>query len=205
MEEHLTIKALGVDLGTARIYTTSTGKMLNAAKIASKISPHIKFLEKISKIDTKHCKQYFNENVEKLNTYIYDINRRITNKLILEALNKNFNAIALEDLEIDWYNKINKWTKHVVPTWLFKQLQLNIINKCILNNLYPILVPPYKTSSQCSNCLSFNIIRKNRMFHCYQCRSYMDADVNAAKNISRLAEDLTISRIYDPSKEIIDN
>lgn len=74
-------------------------------------------------------------------------------------------------------------------SWAFYQLRLFLTYKAMAAGVRVVLVDPRNTSKTCSRCGYCS--KRNRhsqaSFHCRKCHHQLNADVNAAINISRAA------------------
>ena len=69
--------------------------------------------------------------------------------------------------------------------WSFGQLRLFLQYKGLLNGVPAVVVNPRYTSQTCNVCKHIGK-RTAKHFKCSNCRSHMDADVNASINIATL-------------------
>ncbi len=76
----------------------------------------------------------------------------------------------------------NKYRRRL-NSWSFYKLQKMIEYKARWQGLKVIHVPPHKTSSNCAICGSKVVECAERKVWCPKCRTLMDRDVNAARNI----------------------
>ncbi|MBA2307001.1 IS200/IS605 family element transposase accessory protein TnpB [Candidatus Dependentiae bacterium] len=114
-------------------------------------------------------------------------NQVISKALIKEALKADFYTIALEKL-----TNIRKRSNRVkrmnirFHSWVWAQLQRFILYKAQAPGLKGVFANPAFTNPLCADCGSKGIRSKHR-FQCKQCGIQLHSDVNARRNIRRIA------------------
>jgi putative transposase len=109
----------------------------------------------------------------------------------LKQLNtENIKLIALENLKNVKANKRGKFSRKVnrlLSFWQYAKAGERLEQFCEENGICIAYKSPWKTSQRCSVC--GNIDRRNRKgekFLCLECKSEMNADYNASKNLELL-------------------
>jgi putative transposase len=119
-----------------------------------------------------------------------NINHRISKRLVAKAKTLGM-GIALEDLQ-DIRSRVeptvSKRFRRRFGNWSFHQLRRFVEYKCRREGVPVVTVNPRNTSRTCSAC--GHCEKANRpdqaTFHCLHCGYSMNADENAARNISEL-------------------
>lgn len=83
-------------------------------------------------------------------------------------------AVALENP-----SRLIRWKQHAAR---FFGQRVSLLGK--LHGVPVVLVPPPYTSLTCSRCGGRATNRHRRMFHCWDCKLTVNADVNASRNIA---------------------
>jgi len=80
-------------------------------------------------------------------------------------------------------NSNNTYLKRDINDLKFYLFKQRLIFKSLIKNKYVILVNEAFTSKTCSCCGSRYNIGSSKTYNCSNCKSTMDRDINAAKNI----------------------
>lgn len=140
-------------------------------------------------VGTKSAKGRLKKLSKKERLFKRDTNHCLSKKLVSKAEYTN-RAIALEDLSgIRKGTKVRKAQRSQHSKWAFRQLRSFIEYKSELKGVTVLLVDPRSTSRTCSSCGHCEKAnRKNQSdFVCKKCSHSINADVNAAINIKRVA------------------
>lgn len=181
-EDH---KVLGVDLNArGSIAVTNTGKYYNIEHI----NHYRRELEKHRRSLQSHGGNEAHKTIQRLgekettrtNQYLHTVSKAI----IQEALVKNKNTIALENL-----NGISDILSSELDNWCFDKLKNYIEYKAKEHGLTVEIINPEDTSKTCSKCQGKNTTRSENRLECKDCGYENHADYNAAKNIARSASD----------------
>ncbi len=190
---------LGLDLGIVNLATDSDGEQHTGTPAAGKDVDDIrKWYEQrkatLQSVGTKSAKKRLKKLSKKEHLFKRDTNHCLSKKLVSKAKCTN-RAIALEDLSgirkgtkprPRWIRKAQR-SQH--SKWAFAQLRSFIEYKSEMKGITVLLVDPRNTSrtfSWCGHCEKAN--RKNQSnFVCKKCSHAINADVNAAINIKRVA------------------
>jgi putative transposase len=187
-------KEVGIDLGIKDFVIASDGyKYKNnryTKTYAKKLKENQQHLSKKVKGSSKYNKQKL--KVAKLHKKI--TNSRLDNlhKVSTELI-KNYDVIYLEDLNIKGMLKNNKLAKHIADASWSKFITL-LEYKAVWNDKLIIKIDRFFPSSkQCSCCgyINNNLKLDCREWTCPSCKSKLDRDLNASKNI--LKEGIKIS------------
>ena len=138
---------------------------------------------------------------------VYNQKKDWTHK-ITHNLSKTYEAIILEDLNVDGMKRFNKGlAKSVSLDFSWSQFKTYLEYKCKRERNHLVLVDRYFPSSKsCSNCGYKNIELelKDREWICPECKTHHDRDVNASVNLKkegiRLLKENNIT-IINPTKD----
>ena len=184
---------LGVDLGIAKIATTSDGKFYSGSKVKNIRRRYFRLRQRLQAKGTKSAKRKLKQRRRKESRFAADVNHCISKKLVQVAKGTQ-RAIVLEDLK-GIRERVRKGTRKTVcktmrqalSSWSFYQLRQFIEYKARAAGVLVIYVDPRNTSRTCSKC--GHVDKKSRRdqehFVCTACGHALNADINAALNISR--------------------
>ena len=184
---------LGVDLGIAKIATTSDGKFYSGAKVKNLRRRNFKLRQKLQAKGTKSAKRRLKRRRHKESRFAADVNHCISKRLVAVAKGTN-RAIVLEDLKRirerarkGTWKTVCKTMRQALSSWSFYQLRQFIEYKARATGVQVIYVDPHNTSRTCSKC--GHVDKKSRRdqehFVCTACGHALNADINAALNIAR--------------------
>jgi IS605 OrfB family transposase len=180
---------LGVDLGIVNLATDSEGEHFTGKVIRIVRGRYHLRRQRLQKVNTKNAKRRLRQIRRRESRFQSDTNHCISKKLVQKAA-VSCKAIALEDLtgirERVTVRHEHRYERH---SWAFFHLRAYITYKAAQAGVPVHLVDPRNTSrtcSACGHCEKAN--RKSQAeFLCRNplCRHAMNADHNAAINISR--------------------
>ena len=179
-------KEVGIDLGIKDFVITSDGyKYKNnrwTKTYENKLKEHHQHLSKKIKGSVKYNKQKL--KVAKLHKKI--TNSRLDNlhKVSTELI-KKYDVIYLEDLNIKGMIKNHKLAKHISDVSWGKFITL-LEYKALWNDKQIVKIDRFFPSSkQCNNCgyINQNLDLSIREWICPSCKTNLDRDLNASKNI----------------------
>ena len=184
---------LGVDLGIAKIATTSDGKYYSGAKVKHLRRRNFKLRQKLQAKGTKSAKRLLKKRRRKESRFATDVNHCISKRLV-EVAKGTQRAIVLEDLKgirerarKGTRKTVCKTMRQALSSWSFYQLRQFIEYKAKAVGVRVIYVDPRNTSRTCSKC--GYVDKKSRKdqehFVCTACGNAINADTNAALNIAR--------------------
>lgn len=181
---------LGVDVGIVNIATTSDGQNFSGAHLNNLRGRANKLRRRLQKKGTKSAKRLLRKRRRKEQNFSKYTNHVIS-KQIVAAAERTERGIALENLEgIRARIRAKKPQRRILHSWAFGDLQNKIDYKAKLAGVKVCYVNPRNTSQECRVCGHIEKAnRKSRdVFRCLSCGHTADADVNAAKVISRRAD-----------------
>lgn len=170
---------IGIDQGYKNLITCSSKKV-----IGDKIS---NLYQKISR--KKQGSKSFKRSLIERNNYI--------NQCINSDLNiLNLKELIIEDLKkVKHKSKFSKKVNNKLQRWVYSKVVCKLEFICQENGVLLTKVNPAYTSQRCSCCGYVNKEnRKASQFKCLQCGIKIDADYNAAINISRMG-------VYNPHNQ----
>jgi len=180
---------LGVDLGIVNLATDSGGEHFTGAIIHLVRTRYHLRRHRLQKVGTKNAKRRIRRMGRREARFQRHTNHCISKQLIQKAVVSR-KAIALEDLNgIRERTTVRREQRYERHSWAFFQLRQDIAYKAAWAGVSVYVVDPRNTSrtcSRCGHCEKAN--RKSQAeFLCRNplCRQAMNADHNAAINISR--------------------
>jgi len=179
--------ALGVDFGIANIAATSDGKLYSGEAVNRARKKATRFKRKLQKRGTKNAKRHLKKYSGKERRFKRHTNHMISKRIISEAL-KTQRAIVLEDLK-GFRPTVRRTQRETFSTWAFGELRRFIEYKAALAGVPILVIDPQYTSQMCSSCghVSKSSRKSQALFSCASCGETLNADINAARNIGRLA------------------
>ena len=184
---------LGVDLGIAKIATTSDGKFYSGSKVKNIRRRYFRLRQRLQAKGTKSAKRKLKMRRRKESRFATYVNHCISKRLV-EVAKGTKRAIVLEDLKgirerarKGTRKTVCKTMRQALSWWSFYQLRQFIEYKARAAGVLVIYIDPRNTSRTCSKCE--HVDKKNRKdqehFVCRACGHAMNADINAALNIAR--------------------
>ena len=200
-----TTDVLGVDLGRTDIAHTSddqdwSGQDLTAVRNRySRLRAALqKKASKGTRSTRRRCRQLLARLSGREARFQRHLNHEISKDLTQNALASG-RAIALEDLtgirERTNQQPRNKTERRHSNSWAFFQLRAFVTYKAEHAGVVLHLVPPAYTSQMCHQCLHLGE-RKGKRFVCTNpvCLWHGDADLNGARNIRILGQQVSLAR-----------
>lgn len=174
---------LGVDLGQKDIASTSEGKNYSSKQLNTVRDRYYKVRNSVQAKGTRSSKRLLKRLRGREQRFASITNHTIA-KSIVSTANKLGFGIAVEDLTGIRKSRVRKSQKRQQHSWSFYQLRQFIEYKARLLGIPVIAINPQYTSQTCNRCRVIGV-RKGKYFTCRKCGN-LDADINAAKNISLL-------------------
>jgi putative transposase len=186
-EQTDTPDTLGVDLGIVNLATDSEGETFTGAKVHEVRNRYQKRRQILQKVGTRSAKRRLKKMSGREKRFQKDSNHKISRALVRKAV-RTRKAIALEDLtgirERVTVRREHRYERH---SWAFYQLRTFISYKAAWAGVEVKLIDPRNTSRTCSQCEHCEKANRQTQasFRCKQCGFCLNADINAAINISR--------------------
>lgn len=175
---------IGVDFGQTDIAVLSDGTNYNSKQLKKVRKKYSKVRASVQRKGTKSSRRLLKRLSGRERRFVSINNHTISKQIVAKAKQEN-KGIAIEDL-----SKIRKTAKPKsraqkteLNRWSFFQLRQFLTYKAMLSGVKLFAIPPAYTSQMCSDCLHIGE-RNGKKFRCKNCGNIMDADHNAAKNIS---------------------
>ena len=179
------INPIGVDLGIKRIAVTSNGRFFDNKKILHTKHRYDYLKRRLQSKGTKSAKRHLKKLSGKIRRFQKDVNHQIS-KYLLRIVKEIPNGIVVfEKLTyIRNTTKVRKKQRCDHSRWAFRELQTFTAYKAEGIGVGVAFIDPKGTSHQCSQCGSSDTTRKGLQFTCHKCNLWLDADLNAARNIA---------------------
>ncbi|MEX0861670.1 RNA-guided endonuclease InsQ/TnpB family protein [Nitrosopumilus sp.] len=163
----------------------TTGKfMVYNLKKTNQIKATYKVVKsKFKRNDARIRKKLYSKYGKKEKNRVHQLIHEVSKKIVSQN-----QGIVLEDLKgiRKLYRKGNgqgKKTRGKMNSWSFYELQRQIEYKALWSGLPVQYVKANGTSSKCSECGSKLVPEENRMMICNSCKTIVDRDINASRNI----------------------
>lgn len=178
---------LGVDLGIVNLATDSDGETFSGATVKKARQRYHTRRQRLQKVNTKNAKRRLRKNAGRERRFQKNVNHYISKALVRKAA-VSCKAIALENLSgIRERTTVRHEQRYERHSWAFYQLRQFLTYKAAWAGVPVHLVDPRNTSrtcSACGHCEQANR-RSQDSFLCQRCGFALNADYNAAINISR--------------------
>lgn len=181
---------LGVDMGVVQIATDSSGNAHSGSHIKNVRHRHRRLRTKLQSKGTKSAKRKLKKLSGRERRFANDTNHVVAKRIVATA-QRNRQTIALEDLKgIRKRVRVRRGQRATLHSWAFHDLAAKIEYKAGLAGIGVVYVDPRNTSRQCSECGYTD--KANRpsqaVFRCCECGFSLNADHNAARNVSSRAD-----------------
>ena len=191
-DPEVTGKVVGIDRGIKKIAVTSENQFFGGGKIKKVAKRYEKLRSALQSCGSKSAKRHLQKISKKENRFRTDTNHVIT-KQIVESLD-NGTVIALEKLSgIRQTVRLRKKQRKELHKWNFFQFEQFLAYKAEARGMKVKYVDARYTSQKCSAC--GYISRSNRqsqtIFKCKHCGFFLNADLNASRNIRQNYLDAT--------------
>lgn len=182
-----TDETLGVDFGIVNLATDSDGQSFTGEQVKRVRARYHQRRQVLQTVNTKNARRRLRKNAGRERRFQKDANHIISKALVKKAVVMR-KALALEDLtgirERTTVQRKHRYERH---SWAFYQLRQFLTYKAAWAGVPLHLVDPRNTSRMCSAC--GHCEKANRksqeLFLCQRCGITLNADYNAAINISR--------------------
>jgi putative transposase len=182
--------SIGVDLGIIDFATLSNGEKIKAPK---PLKSNLKRLRKLQRNLSRSQKgskrrEVARKKVAKLHAKITDIRTDFLHKLSTKLIREN-QTIALEDLNVSGMVK-NRKLSRAISDLGWRSFRTMLIAKGEMYGRDVRVINRWEATSQVCSCCGFKGGKKElniREWTCLNCGAIHDRDVNASKNILRVA------------------
>ncbi len=183
-------KITGVDLGVKTAATLSSGEQLEGPKPLKKRLKKLKrFSRRVSR-KIKGSKNRFKavRRLARVHAKIASIRKDWLHKLTTKLCREN-QAVGIEDLNVKGMVKNRKLSRAISDIG-FGEFRRQLEYKAKIYDTKIVVAdrffPSSKTCSQCG-CVKEKLSLAERVFHCDQCGFEIDRDLNAARNLEKVA------------------
>lgn len=185
---------VGIDLGLTSFIATSNGDKKEAPKFLRKTERKLKLSQRILSRKKKNSLNWNKERkkVSKIHTKIVNMRRDFLHKISFELVDEN-QVIYLEDLNVKGMVK-NRCLSKSISDASWSEFVRQLKYKAKWRNKKIVQLGRFEPSSKlCSICGFKNNELKlhQREWKCINCGTRHDRDVNAAKNIAKLGQDMS--------------
>jgi putative transposase len=180
---------LGVDLGMINLATDSEGETFSGEQVEKNRKRNQALRQRLQKRGTKNAKRHLKKLSGKEARFKRNTNHVISKRIVQKA-KANEQGIAIEELR-HIRSRTERTVRHSQrsrhSSWAFGQLRSFLTYKAALAGIPLHTVDPRNTSRTCHACgYCAKANRKSQAsFVCQSCGLSMNADINAALNISR--------------------
>jgi len=176
---------VGVDIGINALATCSDGTVFPNPKAYRKAKRRLARLQRrvSKKVKGSNNRKKAITKLAKAHKRVSDIRKDNLHK-ITTSLAKNHSQVAIEDLNVSGMMKNHRLASAIADCGFF-EFKRQLTYKCDWYGSTLIIVDRFYPSSQiCSNCGSRQKMPlKERVYHCPNCKTSLDRDLNASINI----------------------
>jgi putative transposase len=183
-------ESIGIDVGLTNWLTLSNGEIIDRPRFRHKS------IEKINQLQRELAKKKKgSKNREKVRIRLAKAWRKVRLQRedychkVSNYLAKKYNMIVFEKLRIG-----NMVRQHTLATSIYDSTW-GQLKRLAAYKAEVIEVDPYNTTQICSNCerkQETKLKLSDRIYKCQYCGLVLDRDVNAAKNILKLGQELAL-------------
>jgi putative transposase len=180
-------QVVGVDLGINRPAVMSNNQFLGPKRWKAVEGRYFTLARALQKKGTKSAKRHLRKLKRRRARFHKDADH-ILSKRIVVAVEPGSTIVVenLKDIRKRMQAKRRTNTKRRMHSWPFASLKAKIEYKAEERGCRVVAVDPRHTSQACSRCghTARNNRRSQSIFMCRQCSYYLNADLNAARNIA---------------------
>jgi putative transposase len=187
---------VGIDLGLTQFATLSTGEIITGPK------PHQAKLDRLKRLSKSLSrKQKGSANRKKARAKLAKLHDQITNirhdaiHQLTTRVTNQFSTIVIEDLHVKGMVRNRKLARSISDMG-FHEFRRQMEYKSALKNKQLIVADRWFASSKiCSTCTMKNteLTLSVREWECPHCGAMHHRDINAAKNLEKMAVSFTVS------------
>ncbi|MGC9310111.1 MAG: RNA-guided endonuclease InsQ/TnpB family protein, partial [Candidatus Aenigmatarchaeota archaeon] len=176
---------LGIDRGIINPVVTSNNLFFNSRQIRTVKGRYRYLKSQLQKKGTPSAKRHLKRVSGKEKRFVANVNHLLSKKVV----NMDYEAFALESLTVKKQKKLGKRFNKALGSWSYGQFQRFLEYKAETLGKTVVYIDPRYTSQCCSNC--GDITKSNRngnTYKCRKCRTELNADLNASRNIAELGK-----------------
>ncbi|MCL1935733.1 MAG: transposase [Defluviitaleaceae bacterium] len=189
----LTDKVLGIDLGVKTLAVVSDGskyKNINKTRAMNKLDKRMRQTGRKLSRQIKSSTSYVRTKHKLKAIHTKITNKRLDHihKMTADMVSKLPRAIVIEDLNVSGM-MTNRHLSRAISQCNFYEIRRQLEYKCKIKGIELILADRfYPSSKKCSSCglIKKDLKLKDRKYECH-CGLKLDRDMNAAKNLEKLA------------------
>jgi len=184
---------IGIDLGLTSFIITSNGEKKDNPKFLRKNESKLKSAQRGLSKKEKYSSNWYKakKKVAVLHDKVGNQRKDFLQKISHELVNEN-QVIYLEDLNVKGMIKNRHLSKSIADVG-WGEFTRQLTYKAAWNDKRVVRIGRFEPSSKlCSNCNYINkeLKLQHRIWECESCLSWHDRDVNAAKNILKIGQDM---------------
>ena len=180
---------VGIDLGLKNLATLSNGQVIANLDLTHEDKMIRKYQRKLNR--QKYMSNNYKKTLQKYYKWLNRKNNKIQNAYhqLSKYLVKNYDIIAMEDLNIKGMFKNKRWAPKLQKISLYKLVQMIKYKSKWYAKTFIQINRFYPSSQICSECgyQKHDLTIDIREWTCPSCKTKHDRDVNAAKNILKKA------------------
>jgi IS605 OrfB family transposase len=185
---------IGVDVGENNLAAVSTGKVFCGGHLRDHRDRYLALRRRLQSNGSRSARQKLRQASGKEAWRVKHINHETSKAIVQAAIQVGVSKIAMEDLtHIRSRIKAGKRMRARLHRWAFRQLQTFVEYKAKAAGIAVEYVHPASTSQTCSACGRVGKHLKHR-FVCDHCGLRAHSDVNASRNLARIAETAVSAR-----------
>lgn len=202
-------KAVGVDIGIKTLATLSNGETFENLKpyknAKKKLRKQQKEVSRRFVKDAKNQSKNYKKSVLKLSkthAKVANVRKDGLHK-ITTYLSKNFDTVVIEDLKVSNMSKNHNLASAILDGGFYEFKRQLLYKKAWYGGSVVLANTYYPSSKLCSCCGSKKEVLKlsEREYACTECSSVIDRDLNASKNLEKLAVSSTVTAFGDKSSD----
>lgn len=180
-------KVLGVDLGENNLAATSSGKLFGGRRLCFERDRFLDGRRRLQRNGSQSAKQKLCRISGREARHVSHVNHEVSKRIVEEARRTECSTIAMETLtHLRQRIKAGKRMRSRLHRWAWQELQRFVEYKAQAAGLRVVYVNPAYTSQTCSVCGNLGQRTRHR-FSCSHCGSFAHSDLNAGRNLARLA------------------
>ncbi len=185
---------MGLDVGENTLAASSTGKVWGGEDLRHRRDTYLALRRRLQSNGSQSARQKLRQVSGKERRRVKHLNHETSKAIIREALRARASKIRMEDLtHIRERIRAGRRMRTRLHRWAFRQLQSFIDYKARAVGIAVEYVNPAYSSRSCSECGALGSRLKHR-FVCESCGLRAHADLNASRNLARIAESALSTR-----------
>lgn len=186
---------LGVDVGENTLAAASTGKVFGGKHLREERDRYLALRRRLQSNGSPSAKQRLRQVSGRERRHVKHINHETSRAIVREAQHIGARCIAMENLTgIRAAIQGGKRVRGRLHRWAFRQLQSFVEYKACASGLNVVYLDPAYSSQACCGCAAIGKRQKHR-FECSHCGLRAHSDVNAGRNLARVAALIPIDAV----------